>query len=123
MSPTKIVRLLGLAIIVIVILVSVVLDLKGIVKIMESIANIVFIAIGALLTVSFGLLVFPKRFLGLSGKTKEDKKKNAINIQRVDHLPFYHSVNEAPDLLPTTKKDFWVIGTTSAYYVNQNVTL
>ena len=75
MFPTKIVRFLGLAIITIVVLVAVVLDQKGIVAIMESIANIVFIAIGTLLTVAFGLIVFPERFLGKSEKKEEIEKQ------------------------------------------------
>jgi RNase P subunit RPR2 len=108
MSPTKIVRVLGLMIIVIIALVAVVLDQKGIVVIMESIANVVFIAIGALLTVAFGLLVFPERFLS--------KSSSDLPRKQIEGIEFFNSREEMRrkyplnDFLSQTKTRLVILG-------------
>jgi len=69
-----------------------VLDFLGVMKIMESIVNLVFLIIGVLLTVAFELIVWPQRFIGKSEKTETEvplsvePKKSIGKVEEKSHL-------------------------------------
>lgn len=61
-----------------------------------------------------------KKYRPLFGKKEKTKKvereANGLKEEPLNYLPIYHAVNEAEDILKMSSKEFWVIGTTLAYW-------
>jgi hypothetical protein len=119
MSPNNVVaRILGVAILIIIFFMMLVLDAYGVMKIMESIANLLLIVIGVLLTIAFELIVFPQKFVGKLEKTETVEKEVPKLIDpRFVHLTIHYSQRtDTPDTLHPARPRLIVYYEKKRYY-------
>lgn len=111
----------GALLLTVTVLVTVILQMAHWIDIVNNVTDIWIWIVAAVIGVSSNLIT----------KTRQQQRENQkeptqrnLGIERnekvwkdsLDFIPFYHAVNEAEDILKKSKKDFWVMGTTSAYW-------
>jgi hypothetical protein len=90
-----------------------------------SYATVIYDAVILLALASFAFILFwlghryydsLSAYFGKLRKIKSQNMRETVKTPSLDQLPFYHTVNEAPDILKMSQKEFWVMGTTAAHW-------